>query len=452
MTNLLTLAEHVTAKGLSAGADELEVYIERARLMAVSLERNDMQSGQSQVWSGIGIRALKNHGLAFTAVNQLDETQGKEAAVRAVTMAKQAPPCPHYTLPEPKPPTHVEDLYDPRSEEFSIDDTLDYTLRLLQTTKDYDPRITIDSGGFVAVIGERAIVTSKGTESFENFSGFTWSLMGMAVEGSEVGSWDYEINGAIHVADINVEATAELFGEKVIKALGAQKTKPFKGSVLLTPYAAAGLVLSPVVFSANAENIQKGMSRFSGKQGTQVASEHLSITDNGTLQGELGSNQFDREGQPPQPLTLLEKGIFKDIMFHAFSANRANRPSTGHAASSYRAPPGIASTNIKINPGELSQEELIAEIKHGILVSRLSGGPHPISGDYSAVAKGGMLIENGRLTHPVKELTVQGNVYDALTTISLVSKNTRKIASVGVSGGSSLEAPHLVLENVSITS
>ncbi|MFQ5821161.1 MAG: PmbA/TldA family metallopeptidase, partial [Candidatus Heimdallarchaeota archaeon] len=167
MSDLLTLAELVTAKGLAAGADELEVYIERARLMAVSLERNDMQSGQSQVWSGIGIRALKNHGLAFSAVNQLDETQGKEAAVRVVTMAKQAPPCPHYTLPEPKPSTHVGGLYDPRSEEFSIDDTLDCTLRLLQTTKDYDPRITIESGSFVAVMGERAIVTSKGTECSE---------------------------------------------------------------------------------------------------------------------------------------------------------------------------------------------------------------------------------------------------------------------------------------------
>lgn len=452
MTDLLALAERVTSKGLAAGADELEVYIERARLMAVSLERNDMQSGQSQVWSGIGIRALKNHGLAFSAVNQLDETQGKEAAARVVTMAKKAPPCPHYTLPEPKPPIHVEGLYDPRSEEFSIDDALDCTLRLLQTTKDYDPRITIDSGSFVAVMGERAIVTSKGTENSENFSGFTWSLMGMAVEGSEVGSWDYEINGAIQIADINVEATAELFSEKVIQALGAQKTKPFKGSVLLTPYAAAGLILTPVVFSTNAENIQKGMSRFAGKQGTQVASEHLSITDNGTLRGELGSNPFDREGQPPQPLTLLENGIFKNIMFHAFSANRANRSSTGHAASSYRVPPNIAPTNIKIHPRELSEEELIAEIKRGILVSRLSGGPHPISGDFSAVVKGGILIENGRLTHPVKELTVQGNIYDALTTISLVSKNTRKIASIGVSGGSSLEAPHLVLEDINISS
>ncbi|MFQ6123561.1 MAG: TldD/PmbA family protein [Candidatus Heimdallarchaeota archaeon] len=452
MSDLLALAERVTAKGLAAGADELEVYIERVRLMAVSLERNDMQSGQSQIWSGIGIRALKNHGLAFTAVNQLDEAQGKEVAVRAVTMAKLAPPCPHYTLPEPKPLTPVEGLYDPRSEEFSIDDALDCTLRLLQSTKDYDPRITIDSGGFMGVIGERAIVTSKGIESSENFSGFTWFLMGMAVEGSEVGSWDYEINGAIHVADIDVEATAELFGEKVIKALGAQKTNPFKGSVLLTPYAAAGLVLPPVVFSANAENIQKGMSQFAGKQGSSVASEHLTITDNGTLRDELGSTPFDREGQPPQPLTLLDRGILKDIMFHAFSANRANTSSTGHAASSYRAPPSIASTNIKIQPGNLSQDELIAEIKRGILVSRLSGGPHPISGDFSAVVKGGMLIENGRLTHPVKELTVQGNIYDALTTISLVSQNTRKIASIGVSGGSSVETPHLALENIHISS
>jgi len=452
MSDLLALAERITTTGLEAGADEIETYVERARIMAISLERNDMQSGQSKVWSGIGIRAIKNRGLAFSAVNQLNEAQGKKAAERVVSMAKKSPPCPHYALPDLKPLTHVEGLYDPRSEEFSIDMALNSALRILQSTKDYDRRITIDSGSFAAVIGKRAIVTSKGIEEVEKFSGFTWFLMGMAIEGTDIGSFDYEMDSAIRVSDIDVETTAELFCEKVLGALGAKKTKSFKGSVLLTPYAAASLVLSPVVFSTNAENIQKGMSRFAGRQGTQVASEHLSISDDGTLQNELGSSRFDREGQPPQPLTLVGQGVFKDIMFHAFSANRANRNSTGHASGSYRSAPGIASTNIKLHPGELSREELIAEVKHGILVTRLSGGPHPLSGDVSAVVKGGMLIEHGRVVHPVKELTIQGNVYDALETIALVSKETRKIAAVGANGGSTLETPYLVLDDLSITS
>jgi len=310
----------------------------------------------------------------------------------------------------------------------------------------------VDSGDFHAVIGERAIFTSNNIQDSEHFSGFTWSVLGMAVEGTDIGSFDYELDGVIKPSNIEVEPTAERFCEKVIGALGAQKTDSFKGPILLTPYAASRLVLSPVLVSSNAENIQKGMSRFAGKLGTRVASEHLTITDNGTLPSELGSSRFDREGQPHQPLTLVKHGIFQEIMFHAFSANHAKTTSTGHASGSYRSPPGIAPTNIAIHRGTFSREELITEIKRGILVTRLSGGPHPLSGDFSAVVKGGFLIENGQIVHPVKELTVQGNIYETIENITLVSKDTRKVSGIGLSGGSTLEAPFIVLDEVSISS
>jgi len=452
MTDLLALADHVTSKGLDAGADEIEVFVQRAKIMEVSLKRNDMQSGQSIISSGLGIRAIKNHGLAFSAINQLDENQGKKAAEQVVKMVKKSPPSPHYALPESQPLIHVPGLYDSQSESFSIDDVLDHALQLLNTAKDYDKRITIDSGGFAAVVGERAIVTSKGIEAIEKISGFTWYLSGMAIDGTDIGSFDFEMDSAINISDINVEPTAELFSKKVLSALGAKKIKSFKGPILLTPYSTANLVLSPILFSTNAENIQKGMSRFAGQQGTQVASDQLIISDNGTRPGELGSSRFDREGQPPQPLTLIDKGFFKDIMFHAFSGNRVNRPSTGHASGSYRSAPGISATNIKLHPGDSSQSEIISEIKHGILATRLSGGPHPLSGDFSAVVKGGMLIQNGEIQHAVKELIIQGNVYETLGSISLISNETRKLANVGASGGSTLEAPYIVLDDVSITS
>ena len=170
MTDLLALADYVTSKGLDAGADEIEVFVQRAKIMEVSLERNDMQSGQSIISSGLGIRAIKNHGLAFSAINQLDETQGKKAAEQVVKMVMKSPPSPHYALPESQQLTHVPGLYDSQSESYSIDEVLDNALQLLKTAKDYDKRITIDSGGFAAVVGEQAIVTSKGIVKFHNWT------------------------------------------------------------------------------------------------------------------------------------------------------------------------------------------------------------------------------------------------------------------------------------------
>ncbi|MFQ6128285.1 MAG: TldD/PmbA family protein [Thermoplasmata archaeon] len=444
MLEVLDSCQYAVKKALELGADEAEGFAVSGKEINVSIERNEIKMGKSQDLSGIGIRVILNHSLGFASVNELTRKEIDMAAKNAVSLARRAPPLNYNELPEVKPLSRVEGLYDPRSREFIMDDALESATKLLRTAREYDPRVTIDSGYFSADVTKSAVANSNGIEVSEESSAFTHVIMGMAVDGDDVSSFDYRFNGTRRVDRIDVERTANLLAETVVNSLGAKKTESFEGTVILNPNTVVDLLASVISFSSNSNSVQKGMSRFAGLVGEKVASEELTVRDDGLIPGGLGSSSFDREGCPHVPLTVIENGILKNFLYNTLTAKKEERETTGHASGGISGPPRIAVTNLMIEAREDTIDKLIGETDKGVIVSRFSGIPDVVSGDFSGVVKGGYLIEKGEKVSPIKETLVAGNVFDLFNEISGISKETEKIMNHIV--------PYMRLENVSVTS
>ena len=181
---------------------------------------------------------------------------------------------------------------------------------------------------------------------------------------------------------------------------------------------------------------RKGSSAFAGKIGQKVASEHCTIVDDGTLPGRRGSVSMDDEGVSGQNTVLIEKGILKGYIQDKLNARLMGVATTGNGRrESYAHLPMPRMTNTYMLAGEYDPEEIIASVKQGIYAPNFGGGQVDItSGKFVFSASEAYLIENGRITTPIKGATLIGNGPEAMQQVSMVGRDLALDAGVGVCG------------------
>jgi TldD protein len=174
-----------------------------------------------------------------------------------------------------------------------------------------------------------------------------------------------------------------------------------------------------------ADHIQKGASVYIGKLGEQIAGEHLTAYDDGTLPGEWGTDAIDDEGTPTQRTRVIEDGRLTSFLYDLDSARRQGAASTGNGRrESFRHLPIPRMTNTFIAPGVATPDELIAEIESGFYAKSFAGGQvDPTTGDFVFGTSEGYLIENGKVTSPCRGATLIGNCLDALRRIDAVAND-----------------------------
>jgi PmbA protein len=162
-----------------------------------------------------------------------------------------------------------------------------------------------------------------------------------------------------------------------------------------------------------------------GKVGQVVASEEVSMIDEGRMVGGIGTRQFDDDGTPQTMVPVIEKGRLRGFLYDSYTASKENRQSTGNAhrdvgawaaSPNYMKTPSPYPNNLIVKPGDFSREELLNETRTGPYVAETNGEwlSNPISGDLSAAVSSGFLIENGELGKPVKGVIVSANFFDIL--------------------------------------
>lgn len=444
MAELVDRLEELVRCALAKGADQAEAFGQGFEDREVWLENNRIKTAKSHPGEGIGLRVIRNKRLGFASDNSLDEANFDELCAKALALASANLTDKFQIIPEPRKLSALKGLYDPRLAELPLKEAIAMAKRLLKAANDYDRRVTVDSGGVFVNTGEKAIFNSNGLAASEQGSSIIAMIMGMARDRNEVSAFDFQFDGSLRLTGIEIEPLARRFAQNVIRSLGAKPARSFTGTVLFSPHAVAETLLGPILSSINANNVQKGMSKLAGKLDKKIASMGLTITDDGLLAGGLSSSAFDREGQPHRKLSIIKDGKLASYLYNSYTANREGRATTGHASGGYRSLPGIGTTNLVISPGEATKAELIREIKEGILVTRFSGNTNPVSGDFSGTVKGGFYIKNGKLANPVTNTMIAGNVFDAITTISGISKKLTKVYSYLL--------PYMAIERVSVTS
>ncbi len=422
------------------GADQAEVFGEATRTITSTVEKDDLQISKSTQETRIGLRAFIGSQVGFASTNDL--MQLEKAAADAVTLAKASPGDPHNVLPEPADSPSVEGLHDPAADAFSTADAVQQAIRMLEAAKSVDPRVIVGEGEFEAETRRRVLVNSRGIEAEELGSLFTYGVLTTARDGDAVSNMAFRFDATRNVGDIDVEPPARQSSRDALGSLGAKPGESFKGQVLLDPYAIISL-FAPLQFQLNARNVLRGMSRWKEALGESVATSEFTLVDDGLLAGGVATASFDREGTPHRRLPLIEGGVLRSFMHDAYTAHAMNATNTGHAAGSAGRPPAIGPTNFTILPGEVAKQDLISEIKRGLLVTRFSGNADPVSGDFSGVAKAAHLIVDGKIDRAVSGTMIAGNVFEALKNLSGISRETERLFNYTF--------PSLRLEDVSIT-
>jgi PmbA protein len=190
--------------------------------------------------------------------------------------------------------------------------------------------------------------------------------------------------------------------------------------------------------------LYKGASFLAGRLETQIGSEFMTVVDDGTIAGALGSRPFDGEGLPTHKKIVVEKGKLQSYLLDTYSGKKLGMASTGNASRSVGEPPGVAPTNFYLAAGKDSPEQIVKSVTSGLYVTEMIGfGVNMVTGDYSRGAAG-LWIEDGELAFPVEEITIAGNLKDMFQTIEMVGSDldlrgriaapTVKIASMMIAG------------------
>ncbi len=425
---ILDLLHYAIKQAEALGASDAEAYAAINNESEVFIENNDVKQAKSQSTSSIGVRVVLDGSIGFYSTNDLAKSRIRDAAAMAIKVAHATPKDKHNILPRKSKSKLVRGIYDRNAESFQTLDAARMAAEMLKAAKSYDSRVSVDSGNFSAQVATDALANSNGIELKERASVFSWSIMGMAIENTEISSFDYQVGGSHYVKDINVSNTAGEFAETVVKSLGTRKIEEsFKGEMLLTPMAAKEMIEEVVAHAINSDAVQKKSSHFAGKIGRQVASDLLTIEDDATNVEGLNASSFDREGVFHRRNVVIEKGILKKFLYNTHTASKDGVKSTGNAGGSTSSPPTVSTTNFLVKPMRSSVDKLVSEIDKGIIISRFSGNVDPVNGDFSGVVKGGQLIMNGTIKYSVKEVMVAGNIFDALRRLNGISRERKVI-------------------------
>jgi PmbA protein len=440
---LLRSAEEAVVAALRAGADEAEAYSSRTRSTSVALQKNDLKGAQTDDETTIGVRVFVRKSMGFATANRSGAVDA--LAAEAVALARVAPPDPANGLPEAVPLVPWPTSPDPGLEALTIEDLAGIASSFLQRACSADARISVDSGGVSVDSVTRAIASSRGVRGLEEHATASGSLFGMAVDRDVVGSFDSDGDSVRSAAalDTALAAAADRFVVKTIGALHAKSGESFKGTIILSPEVVAEFLASNLLAVLSAKVVRTGKSPLKDRLGQAIAARGFTLVDDANDPSRTSAVGFDREGLPTARKVLVRDGVLEAFLYDSYEARVARTGIAGNARGGASSTPVIGPVSPTIPAGQAGFSDLCAEPRRAVLVSRFSGSSNPITGEFSGVVKGGFLLKHGTRT-PIREVQISGNLYDALKSISGISREVRLI-----DGG--FLAPAIRIENVSIT-
>jgi PmbA protein len=285
-----------------------------------------------------------------------------------------------------------------------------------------DPRISNSEGAEFSDRRARYIyATSHGFARAFGTSSFSLSVAPVAGQNGEMqrDSWYSTTRKRARLDD--PRAVGRTAATRALRRLGARKVKTTEVPVIFDPETAASL-LRGIAGAAAGPSLYRRASFLLDRLGTRIAAPGVTIVDDGSLPGALGSRPFDGEGLPTRRTVLVDDGVLQSYLLDTYSARKLGRSSTHHAARDGSGV-SVSTTNLMLLPGSVSPEDLIGSVRDGLYVTELIGfGVNGVTGDYSRGAVG-LWIENGRLAYPVEEVTVAGNLLEMFGAIEGVAND-----------------------------
>ncbi len=443
----LGLAEWVLGEAKARGATAAEVLCVTAESLAAGVRLGEVEKLKHSRERRIGIRVFAGQSSATAGTAEIDRASLKDFIANTVEMARLTAEDPWAGLPDaPLHPRELKELElaDPDFGIIDAQTALEIARKGERTALGADARIK-NSEGAEFDSGTYRVLFANSQGFSGEYGGTSFSLLVMPIaqdDGTMQQGYWYTAGRRFKKLE-DAEEVGRIAARRALRRLGARKIKTVRAPVVFDPDMAAGLIRS-VAGAASGPALYKGASFLIGKLGERIASTNVTIVDDGTMPERLGSKPFDGEGLPTTRKNLVDKGVLSTYLLDSYSARKLKLAPTGNAARSVGDSPSVSPTNLYLEPGAYTPEQIIGSVKHGLYLTELIGfGVNMVTGDYSRGA-GGIWIEDGKLTHPVQEITIAGNLRDMLQGIEMIGNDlnwrsstvapTLKIAEMTIAG------------------
>jgi TldD protein len=438
--------ESCLAEALSRGGDYADLYFELVESTYLSLDESIVKSATQGVTLGAGVRVIAGERTGYAYTGSLDPARIRAAARTAACIA--AGPAAVTSAPLASTPAH--DLYPlpVAPSELPLDERVKLIQRADAHARSLDPRIFLVQASYADSLRYVLVASSDGRLAWDRQPMARLNVSALAREGDGPPQRGYSGGGGRVAFEHFLEAaTPERFAaeavRQAIQQLDAREAPSGEMTVVLGPGWPGILLHEAVGHGLEADFNRKQVSAFSGRVGQTVASPLVTVVDDGTIPSRRGSVNFDDEGQPTARNVLIEGGVLRGYLQDRLSARLMAAAPTGNGRrESYQHIPMPRMTNTYMLAGESDPEEIIRSVPKGIYCANFGGGQVDItSGNFVFSATESFLIENGRLTAPVRGASLIGNGPEALRHVSMAGRDLKLDEGVGICGKEGQSVP-----------
>lgn len=416
-------------RALRLGGDYADIFCEWRRAVAFRLQDGRIHDGSSAITRGVGIRVVCGEAAGYAYSEDLS-LEALLATADAASLIARTSPAGTFGRTELRP-REVPQLYDEtRAEHAPAADYVALLERSDRTARGYDPRIVAVNAHVTDELQDVWIATSDGRYVHDHRPMITLGIQAVARKHEDRGSGyvgDGGRTSIVYFASHSPEALAVDAARIAVTNLDAQAAPAGEMEVVVGPGGGGVLLHEAVGHGLESDFNRRGTSLYSGRVGERVASELVTIYDDGNLPEERGSIAVDDEGIEGQHKVLVENGVLKGYMQDTLNARLMGVAPTGSGRrQSFRFLPQPRMCNTYMPGGQSTPDEIIASTKRGLYAASFAGGQVEISkGDFVFMVAEGYLIEDGKITRPVKNATIVGNGPDAMTKVVAVGNDSR---------------------------
>ena len=444
------LLERCLGEALSAGGDYADLYFESVTAIALGVDEQIVKSASQGTSAGCGIRVLSGERTGYAYTDNLSPERLIHAAKTAALIASGPAKQPIQGFQD----APLADLYPVPLGGFDLDlaARLDLIQRADRAARAFSPNVIQVRASYSEELRRILIAASDGAFASDTQPLCRLNVFVIARNTRETGDQNTTRGSAgcggrggldIFVGSKSPESLAREAARGAILQLGAVPAPAGEMEVVLGPGWPGILLHEAVGHGLEADFNRKKTSAFAGLIGQPVASSKVSVVDNGTITGRRGSLNVDDEGSPTQETVLIENGILKGYLTDKLSSRLTGAANTGSGRrESYQCIPMPRMTNTYMLAGDDSPEDIIRSVRRGLYAVNFGGGQVDITnGKFVFSASEAYLIEDGKITAPVKDATLIGNGPEALKYVSMVGHDLKLDEGIGTCGKAGQSVP-----------
>jgi len=442
------LIDKIFQKGRETGLNDMEVYYSEGSSLSLKVFQKDLDGYSLSESEGLSLRGTYKGKMGYSYTEKVDETSidqlVRDAAENALIIDSEDE---EYIFEGSKEYKKV-DSFNQALSNVGEEQKINFVKSLEEEAFRLDKRIaSVEVCIYGDGYGETIMSNTKGL-FLRDKSNIAYTYIAVVAKDGE----DIKTGMAYRTGnDFNAFNAQDIAREAVDEALallGARSVKSGDYNVIIRNSAAADLMEAFTgIFSAEA--VQKNLSLLKGKLNEKIASDKFTLIDDPYMEGGLASKSFDGEGVACKYKKVVDKGVLKTYLYNLKTAKKDGVDTTGNASKgSYKSSIGISPSNFFVEKGERTLDEMVADIDKGILITELQGlhsGLNSVSGDFSLAALG-FLIQDGKISRPVEQITMAGNYFDMLKNI----EETGSDLKFGMPGEAYIGSPSLRIKKLSI--